>query len=105
MKVDFGIWSWLRHAVIALVVLAILIFIFMTYVPLIQRNERMRRNLDQLQAEQDRQTEIFKQRRAEIEALRHDPQTVARLIREKLPVAKPEETIFRFEAANTNSGR
>ena len=105
MKVNFGIWNWLTQAVIALVVLAILVFIFMTYLPLIQRNERIRRDLDRLQAEQDKQVEISKQLRAEIEALRHDPQTVARLAREKLGYARPDETVIRFENAATNGGR
>ena len=105
MKVNFGIWNWLTQAVIALVVLAILVFIFMTYLPLIQQNERMRRNLDQLQSEQDKQVEISKQLKAEIEALRHDPQTVARLAREKLGYAKPGEDVIRFENVATNGGR
>ncbi len=105
MKVDFGIWSWLTQAVIALVVLAILVFIFMTYVPLIQRNERMRRNLDQLQAEQDQQMEICRQLKAEIEALRHDAPTVTRLVREKLGYAKPGEEVIRFESVATNGAR
>lgn len=105
MKVDVGIWNWLTQAVIALVVLAILVFIFMAYLPLIQQNERMRRNLDQLQTEVDRQVEISKQLKADIEALRHDPQTVGRLAREKLGYAKPDETVIRFESAVTNGSR
>ena len=105
MKVNLGIWSWLTQAVIALVVLAILVFIFMTYLPLIQRNERLRRDLDRLQTEQDKQVETAKQLKAEIEALRNDPQTVARLAREKLGYAKPDETVIRFENVATNGGR
>ena len=105
MKVNFGIWNWLTQAVIALVVLAILVFIFMTYLPLIQRNERLRRDLDQLQAAQEKQEAATKQLKAEIEALRHDPQTVARLAREKLGYARPDETVIRFENAVTNGGR
>ena len=105
MKADVGIWNWLTQAVIALVVLAILGFIFMAYLPLIQQNERMRRNLDQLQAEVDRQVEISKQLKGDIEALRHDPQTVGRLAREKLGYALPDETVIRFESAATNGTR
>ena len=105
MKVDFHIWNWLTQAVLALVVLAILIFIFMTYLPLIQQNERMRRNLEQLRTEQERQAEISKDLRAKIEALLHDPPTVARLARENLSYAKPGEDVIRFENTVTNSGR
>jgi cell division protein FtsB len=105
MKVDFGIWNWLTQAVIALVVVAILVFIFMTYLPLIQQNERMRRNLEELRTEFEKQAAISKQLGEEIQALRHDPQTVARLAREKLGYAKPGEDVIRFEAASTNGGR
>jgi cell division protein FtsB len=103
VKVDLGIWSRLTQAVVALVAVAILILIGMTYLPLIHQNERMRREIDRLQTEQDKQEVISKQLRAEIDALRNDPQTVARLTREKLGYARPDETIIRFEPPNTNS--
>ena len=104
-KVDLGIWSKLTQAVVALVVLAILVLIGLTYVPLIHQNERMRREIDRLQADQAKQEELSKQLLTEIEALRHDPQTVARLAREKLGFAKPDETVIRFESAVTNTPR
>jgi cell division protein FtsB len=103
VKVDLGIWSRLTQAVVGLVAVAILLLIGMTYLPLIHQNERMRREIDRLQTEQDKQEVISKQLRAEIDALRNDPQTVARLIREKLGYARADETIIRFEPPNTNS--
>ena len=100
MKVDLGIWSKLTQAVIALVVLAVLILIGMTYVPLIHQNERMRREILRLDTELQKQDDIAKGLRADIDALRNDPDTVSRLAREKLGYAKPDETIVHFE---TNS--
>jgi cell division protein FtsB len=100
VKVDLGIWSKLTQAVIALVVIAVLILIGMTYVPLIHQNERMRREIERLDAELQKQDDISKQLRADIESLRSDPATVSRLVREKLGYAKPDETVIRFE---TNS--
>ena len=97
MKVDLGIWSKLTQAVVALVVVAVLILIGMTYLPVIQKNERMRREIDRLEAEQKKQEELYRQLRAEIEALRNDPKTVERLAREKLGYARPDETVVRFE--------
>jgi cell division protein FtsB len=44
-----------------------------------------------------------KQLKAEIDALRNDPKTVERLMREKLGYAKPDETVVRFEPAVTNT--
>lgn len=100
MKVDLGIWNWLTRAVIALLVIAILIFIGMAYLEPIKQNERMRKEIYRLDAELQKQEEISKQLKAEIDALRNDPDTVARLVREKLGYAKADETVIHFD---TNS--
>ncbi len=100
MKVDLGIWSKLTQAVIALVVLAVLILIGMTYVPLIHQNERMRREILRLDTELEKQDAVSRQMHADIDALRNDPATVERLAREKLGYAKADETVIHFE---TNS--
>jgi cell division protein FtsB len=100
VKADLGIWNWLTKAFVALVAVAVLILIARTYLPLIQQNERMRREIDRLDAEQKKQEEISRQLRAEIDALRNDPQTVTRLVRETLRYAKSNETVILFE---TNS--
>ena len=97
MKVDLGIWSKLTQAVVVLVVLAILILIGMTYLPLIHQNERMRTKLDRLEAQLQQQEQISRQLKAEIDALSNDPKTVERLAREKLGYAKPDETVVHFE--------
>ncbi len=100
-KVDIGIWSKLTQAVIVLVVAAVVILIGMTYVPLIHQNEQMRREILRLDTELEKQGAASKQLRADIEhALRNDPATVSRLVREKLGYAKADETVIRFE---TNS--
>ena len=104
-KVDLGIWSKLTQAVVALVAVAILVLIGLTYLPLIHQNERMRREIDRLQADQIKQEELSKRLLTEVEALRHDPDTVGRLAREKLGFAKPDETVIRFESAVTNLPR
>ena len=97
MKVDLGIWSKLTQAVIALVVIAVLILIGMTYLPLIHQNERMRREILRLDTELQKQETISHQLRADIDSLRNDPATVSRLAREKLGYARPDETVVRFE--------
>jgi cell division protein FtsB len=102
MKVDLGIWSRLTQAVVALVAIAILLLIGMTYLPLIQENEQMRRRIDALDAELAKQNEESKQLQAEFDALRNDPKTVERLAREKLGYAKPDETVIHFDTPATN---
>ena len=101
-KVDLGIWSWLTKAVIALVVAVVLILIGMTYLPLISQNERMRTEIYRLDAELQKQTDISRQLKTEIDILRNNPQTVARLTREKLGYAKPDETVIHFDTIVSN---
>ena len=103
MKVDLGIWSRLTQAVVALVAIAILLAIGMTYLPLIQENEQMRRRIDTLDAELEKQKQESRQLQSEFEALRNDPKTVERLAREKLGFARPDETVIHFEPATNSS--
>jgi cell division protein FtsB len=103
MNVDLGIWSKLTKVVVGLVVLAFLLLIGMCYLPLIQQNERMRREILRLDAQLQKEEEKSRQLKTEIEALRNDPKTIERLMREKLGYARPDETVVRFEPATTNA--
>jgi cell division protein FtsB len=105
MNVDLGIWSKLTKVVVGLVVLAVLLLMGMCYLPLIQQNERMRREILRLDVQLQKEEAKSKQLKAEIDALRNDPKTVERLMREKLGYAKPDETVVRFEPAMTNAPR
>lgn len=105
MNVDLGIWSKLTKAVVALVVVAVLLLIGMCYLPLINENERMRREILHLDNELQQQQEISRQLRTEVDTLRNDPKTVERLAREKLGYAKPDETVIHFEAPTNSAGR
>jgi cell division protein FtsB len=103
MNVDLGIWSKLTKVVVGLVVLAILLLMGMCYLPLIQQNERMRREILRLDDQLQKEEAKSKQLKAEIDALRNDPKTIERLMREKLGYAKPDETVVRFEPSATNA--
>jgi|ERR1035438_2338530 cell division protein FtsB len=103
MNVDLGIWSKLTKVVVGLVVLAFLLLIGMCYLPLIHQNERMRREKLRLEMDLEKETEKSRQLKAEIDALRNDPKTVERLMREKLGYARPDETVVRFEPPPTNA--
>jgi cell division protein FtsB len=96
-RVDLGIWSRLTQVVVALVAIAILLLIGMTYLPLIHQNERMRTEIYRLDTKIQQQEETAKKLQAQIEALRNDPKTVERLAREKLGYARADETVIRFE--------
>jgi len=102
VKVNLGIWSWLTQAIIALVAIAALLLIGMMYLPLIEQNEQMRRRIDVLDSELERQQQASKQLQSEFDALRNDPKTMERLAREKLGYAKADETVVHFDSARTN---
>ena len=103
MNVDLGIWSKLTKVVVGLIMLAVLLLMGRCYLPLIQQNERMRREISRLDAQLQKEEEKSRQLKTEIEALRNDPKTIERLMREKLGYARPDETVVRFESAPTNS--
>jgi cell division protein FtsB len=100
-KVDLGIWSWLTQAVVALIAIAALLLIGMAYLPQIQKNERMRRELERLDNEVRVQKKFSEQLQMEVNSLRNDPKTVERLARERLGYARPDETVVRFETNTT----
>jgi len=103
MKVNLGIWDKLTPVVIFLVFVAGVLLVGVWYLPLIRQNERMRREILRLDTSIQKEAEINRQLRTSIEALRHDPRAVDRLVREKLGYAKPGEIVIRFEEPRSNS--
>ena len=103
MNVDLGIWSKLTKMVAWLLLVAGLLLVGVWYLPLIQQNERMQREILRLDGELFEQQATNKLLQAEIAALRDDPKTVERLTREKLGYAKPGEIVVRFEPPVTNA--
>jgi len=97
MHVNLGIWDKLTRVVVFLLFIAGLVALFFWYLPLIQQNQRYRRDiltLDASIAQQERQARELK---AQIDAVQNDPRTLERLAREKLGWAKPDETVIHFE--------
>jgi cell division protein FtsB len=103
MNVDLGWWGRLTRAVVFLFLIAGLLAVALWYAPLIQRNERMRKETLRLDNEIQKEEETRRQLKAATESLSRDPKTVERLVREKLGYAKPGETVIRFESPVTNS--
>jgi cell division protein FtsB len=101
MNVDLGIWDKLARMIVFLLLMAALLGIAIWYFPLIQRNERMRKEIHALDADIKRAEDENKRLKGSIEAMR-DPRTIERLAREKLSYARTGETVIRFEAPLTN---
>lgn len=102
MNVDLGIWDKLTKVVIFLLVLAIILAVAIWYLPLIQKNERFRREVLRLEEQKRKEEQTSKQLKASIDALRYDPKAVERLARERLGYAKPDEKVIIFEKPITN---
>lgn len=103
MNVDLGILQKLTRIVIVLCLIAGALGIAVWYLPLIRKNERMRKEVQRLDTQIQKEEDSSKQLKTSIEALRNDPKAVERLAREKLGYAKPGETVVRFEDAPTNA--
>ncbi|MDB6067081.1 MAG: Septum formation initiator [Pedosphaera sp.] len=103
MKVDLGIWGKLTWAVIALGLVGGLVLVVGWYLPLINQNERMRKEILKLDAQIRQEEDVTRRLKASIDAIHHDPKTVERLARESLHYAKTGETVIRFDRQPTNN--
>lgn len=103
MNVNLSIWDKLTRVVIFLLFIAGILLVSLWYLPLIKKNERMRREILRLDTSIQKEEETGKQLRTSIEALRRDPKAVERLARERLGYAKPNEVVIRFEEPLTNT--
>jgi cell division protein FtsB len=77
---------------------ASLLALFFWYLPLIQKNQRYRKEILALDAKYAEQEGVKKQLKASIDSLQNDPRTVERLAREKLGWARTNEMVVRFDS-------
>jgi cell division protein FtsB len=92
-----NVWDRLSCVVVGLLFMATLVGVFFWYLPLIQQNQRYRKEIFSLDAKIREQERLARQLKASIDAVQNDPRTVERLAREKLGYARTNETVFRFE--------
>lgn len=97
MNVNLGIWDKLSKLMLFLLFVAGVLGLFYWYLPLIQENQRYRRELLLQDARIAEQEKLRGQLKASIDSLQNDPRTVERLAREKLSLAKTNEMVVRFE--------
>jgi len=105
MNVDLGIWAKLTRVVVFLFFVAGCLLVAVWYLPLIEQNERMRKEILRLDTRIQKETETSRQLKSSIEALRNDPRAVERLARERLGYAKANETVIRFDSTTNTTGR
>ena len=97
MNVNLGIWDKLSRVIIFLLFLAGLLGVFVWYLPLIKQNQRFRRELLALETKIQEQERLGRHLRVSIDSVQNDPRTIERLAREKLGLARTNETVIRFE--------
>lgn len=97
MNVNLGIWDKLTKLVVFLLFVAGLIGVFYWYLPLVQQNQRYRKEIIALEGRIAAEERQGKQLRAYIDTLQNDPRAIERLAREKLSLAKTNEMVVRFE--------
>lgn len=101
MSVGSNIWDSLYRLALWLLAIAAVVAVVLWYVPVVQKNEAMRRTIYQLEKQVQQEQELAKVLDARLKSLQ-DPRTVERLARERLSFAKPGELIFHFEAPKTD---
>ncbi|MCU0770900.1 MAG: septum formation initiator family protein [Verrucomicrobia bacterium] len=106
MNPETGIWNKLTRIVIFLIIVAGLIVLGRWYLPLIQQNERMRREIHRLEGELEAEREQSRQLQQEMDLLTKDTAALEREVRSRLGLARPGETVIRFDAeGGTNASR
>ena len=103
MKPEPGIWNKLTWIVIFLIIVAGVIALGSRYLPLIQKNEGMRREIHRLETELETEKEVARRLQQEIDLLTKDPAAREREIRAKLGFAREGEMVIRFDADTTNA--
>jgi cell division protein FtsB len=96
MNAGQSIWDKLFRLVMALLVIASLMGIFLWYQPVIQENQRLRHDELDLEKRIDKETDSARKLDADLRALQN-PTTVERLARERLSYAKPGENVIHFD--------
>lgn len=97
MHVNVGVWDKLSRLLILLLSLAGIVILYFWYLPLIQQNQRLRKDILTLDSKIAAEEKLGRHLRATIDAVQNDPQTLERMAREQLGFARPDETIIRFE--------
>jgi hypothetical protein len=96
-----NIWDKLTRAVLFLLIVAGVLAVCVWYLPLIRVNERMRRELMDLDNRAQKEEELNKTLRVSVDASHNDPKTIERLVRKHLGYARTGEWVVRFEVPTT----
>lgn len=98
-RLEGGMGNLLVWMATGLLLLAGVFLVWFWYMPVIQKNESMQREIIALEEEKDRKQKKAKQWEESINAIQTDRETSERLARER-GYARPGENVARFEEDN-----
>jgi cell division protein FtsB len=99
MNLHVRVWTKLQSLGFFVFAAVVACGVGLLFLPLLRQSRAMQQESLRLDREIARQETLEKQQKTEIEALKSDPGFVERTARNKLNLARPGETIFRFEPA------
>lgn len=94
--VDLGWMGAMTRAIRWCLFIGIIGFIVAQYFPLIQKNQSLRENLSRWTEKEAGLTATHRDNLSRLNSLRHDPRTIERTARERLQLARPDESIINF---------
>ena len=97
MTEGLSIWDKLTRAVLILVVVGVVLGLCKWFQPVVEKNQRNRARLLELQQQKHEQEDIARKLDNALKSLQ-DPKTIECLAREKLNYAKPGENVIHFES-------
>lgn len=98
LRVDFGVWGTIKKIAVMLVVICALGGLASWYIPILKQTTALQKEIEAKREAIRKQEELHQKYTEEIVALRTDPETVEHAVREKMGLAKSNETIYRFES-------
>ncbi len=105
MSGDYDKWNKLTRILMWVTAIATVVVVFLIFTPLFLHAEKLRRENFALDSQIQQLRESNTKLEAEILALQTDPRAVEKAARENLGLAKPHETIYRFQDGNDAKAR
>ncbi len=100
--VDLGWMGAMTRAIRWCLFIGIIGFIVAQYFPLIQKNQMLRENLSRWNEREARLNASHRDNLSRVHLLRNDPRTIERTARERLQLARPDESIINFVNVEQN---
>ena len=100
-----GFWHYLNRLLIVLIVLTLMATIGYRCLPEVAKRRDQQTRIDQLKSDVDAQRQLLTRNLRTEELLKHDPEYLALIARDRLDLMKEGETIYRLEAPKPDKGR